>query len=171
MIFTGETGTKRIIELHKTRCNEVLVQVETDKTELEKLVGKSYLNKLTTLSYNTTNVVLCCISTTLNITMPIKGYVEEMTAPISGHITINGTGKIYFDNLKAFIDIPMQLEYTASDGTVYVKNMTAGIFDTFLGMNANYYSFALNRVIDHIRFESLGIPFDIKTGEYFYAFK
>lgn len=171
MILNGETGTKRIIELHKTRASEINTQIEADKAELEKLVGTSYLDKLTVLQYNTANVILGCINTTLNITMSVKGYVEEMSNPISGTITINGTGNIYFSYLKAYIDIPMQLEYTASDGTVYVKTITAGIFDTFLGMNSNHYSFALNRVIDHIRFESLGIPFEIKTGTYFYVFK
>lgn len=167
MIFSGELGTKRIIELHKTKSSEILTQVEKDKTELEKLVGTSYLQ--TRAGYNH-DTVLSKWDISYNYTINGLCYVEEQITGIPFTCTCTGPGELYLGTVRGYSTIPCKFEYTTTDGVVHVDNRDMGMIESIANLSIGVIGLRIDQVVGHIRFVSDCFN-PVQAMEYCYVFK
>lgn len=167
MIFTGMSGTKRVIELHKARSNEITTQVEADKAELEKLVGTSYL--MERASYN--NAVVLS-KWNINYSYIIAGtcYVEEQIAGIPFTCTVTSEGDLYLGRARGYSNAICKFEYTTTDGIVHVDTRELGMLDVVANLRSGATSLRINQVVNHIRFVS-DVFNPEQTMVYSYVFK
>ncbi len=167
MIVNGELGTKRIIELHKTRSNEINNQIALDKAELEKIVATSYLTKNNFYAFNHS---LSKMAVSYGYLIKGKAYVEEQIESVNFTCTCNAEGILYAGLTSGYCTIPCKFEYTTTDGMLHVVEREMGMVQIVMAMQNGQFGLKISQVVDHIRFESeLFNP--VFTVEYSYVYK
>lgn len=166
-MILSESGTKRIIELHKNGSSAISEQLATDREELEKLVGTSYLQSRTRYGHD---AVLSKWTCSYEFVIAGLCYVEEQITGIPFTCTCTDAGEVYLGTTRGYSNIPCKFEYTTTDGIVHVDNREMGMVSTAGGLAPEKLTLRIDQVVNHIRFVSDCFS-PIQTLNYCYVFK
>lgn len=162
MIYAGEVGIKRIIELAKTMLSQIDGFITTSVTELTKVArSTAYIAKTSSSSTGTFTddraLVLgkhqVCVTSGWE-TIQGAVWVEESLAPITCTVTIDTANcNLYISNGKGYLDANCTLNYRSTAGIDYSYTLPVGLCNLAVTEPTGYFSIICQKIHEHVRFE------------------